>query len=70
MSELKLRPPKTKFLSLALAVLGIRTDDAHDAATMNDLALHANFLNRRANFHFFDAFLTKATCTGKRSGRA
>src|SRR5215831_2808663 len=56
----RLKPcPDENQLSLALAVLGIRTDHAHDAATMDDLALHANFLDRCSNFHFFDAFLTK-----------
>src|SRR5271154_2123977 len=39
-------------LSLALAVLGVRTNHAHHAAPMNDLALHADFLYRCPNLHF------------------
>src|SRR6516162_7049574 len=39
-------------LALPLAVLGIAANYAHNAATMNDLALHANFPDRRSNFHF------------------
>jgi hypothetical protein len=32
-------------------VLGVFTDHTHDAAPMNDLALHADFLHRCPNFH-------------------
>src|ERR1700730_3362127 len=44
--------PPASGLSLALAVLGVRTDHAHHAAPMNDLALHADFLYRCPNLHF------------------
>jgi len=33
-------------------MLGVRTDHAHDAAPMNDFALHADLLNRCSYFHF------------------
>jgi len=32
-------------LTLPLAVLRVGADDAHDAAAMNDLALHTDFLD-------------------------
>jgi hypothetical protein len=41
-------------LALALAVFRVDANHAHDAAPMNDLALHTNFLYRCANFHIFD----------------
>src|ERR1700675_3364020 len=44
--------PPASGLSLALAVLGVRTNHAHHAAPMNDLALHADFLYRCPNLHF------------------
>ena len=37
--------------SLSLLVLLIRTDDPHDAAAADDLALVANSLHRCSNFH-------------------
>src|SRR5208282_5325048 len=42
-------------LTLALAVLRIHADHAHHAAPMNDLALHADFLDRCPNLHLFDS---------------
>jgi hypothetical protein len=39
-------------LALPLTVLRIAANHAHNAATMNDLALHANFLNRCSDFHY------------------
>jgi hypothetical protein len=32
-------------LSLALAVLRVLTNDAHDATTVNDFALHTDFFD-------------------------
>jgi hypothetical protein len=42
-------------LALALAVFRVDANHAHDAAPMNDFALHANFLYRCANLHSFDS---------------
>src|SRR5713226_8064373 len=39
------------FLSLALLVLGVDADHAHNAAPVDHLALVANLLDRRPNFH-------------------
>src|SRR5579864_7757096 len=39
-------------LTLALAVLRVRTDHAHYSAPMNHFALHANFLYRCSYLHF------------------
>src|SRR4030095_3618664 len=38
-------------LALPLLVLGGRADDPHDALAMHDLALGANFLDGRSDFH-------------------
>ena len=40
------------FLTLALAMLRVYTDDAHYAAPMNYFALHADFLYGGPDFHF------------------
>jgi hypothetical protein len=37
---------------LPLAMLGIAANHAHHAATMNDLAFHTDFFDRRPNLHF------------------
>jgi hypothetical protein len=47
----RLKPRPFHLLALALAVLGIGANHAHDAAAMNDLALHANLLDRSTNLH-------------------
>jgi len=39
-------------LSLALAVFRVHANHANHAAPMNDLALHADFLDRCPNLHF------------------
>jgi hypothetical protein len=43
--------PFVSLLSLALAVLGVLANHPHHAAPMDDLALHADFLDRCSNFH-------------------
>src|ERR1700739_3321395 len=48
-------------LTLALAVLCVRTDHAHYSAPMNHFALHANFLYRCSYLHF-DSVLPCPTC--------
>jgi len=40
-----------RHLSLSLLVLGVRADDADDAAPAHHLALVANSLNRRSYLH-------------------
>jgi hypothetical protein len=39
-------------LTLTLAVLGIDANDAHNAAAVDYLALHANFLDACPYLHF------------------
>jgi hypothetical protein len=38
-------------LALALLVASVRTDDVNNAATTNDLAVLADLLNGRTDFH-------------------
>jgi hypothetical protein len=45
-------------LALALAVFRVYANHAHHTAPMNDLALHANFLDRCSNLHRFDSVLS------------
>src|ERR1700756_558401 len=56
-------------LTLALAVLRVRTNHAHHSAPMNHFALHANFLYRCSYLHF-DSVLPCSTCSDTQSVRA
>jgi hypothetical protein len=42
-------------LTLALTVFRVLANHPDHAAPMNDLALHADFLDRCPDFHFFDS---------------
>jgi hypothetical protein len=60
--------PFDSLLTLALAVLGVHANHPHHAAPMDDLALHANFLDRCSNLHVLLSCLFRFPCTPEDSG--